>query len=206
MVLLPSQLLHAATPKPCKQHGVLQHDLFTSYRVKIDGEFVAKLVPYIENIATRCFSRRVCVFLDTLCLKDGVNWKQGFFDGVHGSYVMLCVLSEESMALMIENVKNGIEDNVLLEIETGLSLACAKLLPILIDREGKKFTKITGHGSLFSPATYPDLPHIKTKINFRETMTALFMNQAIHIVPDLAKIHDVVYDIVDLIAPLSRTS
>ncbi|KAJ3092679.1 hypothetical protein HK100_006890 [Physocladia obscura] len=191
-----AQLLQTEPPKPCKQHGVLKHDLFTSYRVEIDGDFVAQLVSYIENIAARRFCRRVCVFLDSLCLNDGANWRDGFLDGLHGSYVVLYVLSEESVTVMIENVKNG----------DWPEPPRRRLLPILVDKEGNRFSEIAGSGTLFNPVTYPDLPHVITKKNFRGTMAALFLNQAIHIVPDLAKIHDVAYDIVDLIAPLSGTS
>ncbi|KAJ3093423.1 hypothetical protein HK100_006618 [Physocladia obscura] len=116
------------------------------------------------------------------------------------------VLSEDSLRQMIENVQNGIEDYVLLEIETGVSLANARILPILIGRDGKTFSEITGYGSPFNPATYPDMPHVKTNRKFRKTMNDLFLNQVIHTSSDPAKIHNFAYDIVDLIEPLAGAS
>ncbi|KAJ3085530.1 hypothetical protein HK100_009021, partial [Physocladia obscura] len=205
MVLTPSQL-QTATAKTCKEHSVLKHDLFTSYRSKIDGEFVAQLVPFLEKLGSRILCRRVCVFWDKLCLKSGLKWEDGFIGGLTGSYVIMYVLSEESLRQMIENVQNGIEDYVLLEIEAGVSLADARILPILIDSAGTTFSEITGHGSLFNPTTYPDLLHVKSSTNFRKTMTDLFLNQVIHTAPDHTKIHNIAYDIVDLIEPLPGDS
>lgn len=93
--------------------GVDLFDCFISYRVDADSN-VAEKIYYI------LCSLGFYPFLDKVKLRDGVDWKEGFLQGLKGSKCFISLISRKALEPCRDKTKNHAKDNVLLEIETAL--------------------------------------------------------------------------------------
>lgn len=89
------------------------YDIFLSYRVGIDSDFV-KLI-YMR------LSTKYRVFFDKECLKCGEDWEAGFIMGVLNSRVFVPIITLNTFRGE-KTPYSGRQDNVLLEYEIALEL------------------------------------------------------------------------------------
>ena len=110
-------------------------DVFLSYRVDSDSEFVEVLYDILTKMGLK-------VYLDKKCLKPGVPWEEGFCDGLVSSRVFVPVLSRGAINNSTKDWQNlskhtsSSNDNVLLEYRMALELKAGGLLekiyPIMV--------------------------------------------------------------------------
>ncbi|KAJ3298122.1 hypothetical protein HDU79_000524 [Rhizoclosmatium sp. JEL0117] len=160
----------------CRRHNVDTHDIFISYRVQFESLFAGELTRLIEKVGLRRMNRPVNVFWDKNCLNDAENWKDGFLNGLYGSKLLIYLISDASLETLIGKTSAYTQDNVLLEIEAGLKLASqgkSRIFPILIGSLINE-TYTPFKGSFFSSTQYPNLDHVASGMNVRETMRKFF--------------------------------
>ncbi|KAI8806584.1 hypothetical protein BJ742DRAFT_711417, partial [Cladochytrium replicatum] len=223
---LPVPVPLAAAKWICKEHRTASHDIFVSYRRENEGDLVKTLVPYLEKVGKRRLGNKMSVFWDQKCLNDAQNWKEGFINGLQQSRVIVYLLSAESFTTMNQNVLAGKEDNVLIEIEKGIELAeyspNVRLCPVLldtIDGDGNvvPFTKLPKFDpvlksfsndqlvSVFSPEAFVTSQSRSGK-TLCDTISWLFQNNCIHLTPTEGRLYQVVYNVIDLVRPLSEVT
>ncbi|ORY41412.1 hypothetical protein BCR33DRAFT_826358 [Rhizoclosmatium globosum] len=164
----------------CRRHQSGHHDAFISYRVGSEASFAAALAPLIETVGLRRSNRLFRVFLDSKCLNDAEDWKDGFLNGLQGSKLIVYLISEASLNTLIGKTMDSRDDNVLLEIEAGLQLAeekKARIFPIVIGSTNSTGVYTTFDGSYFSPDKYPNINHGASGKNVRSTMSQFFRIQ-----------------------------
>ena len=121
-------------------------DVFLSYRVDSDSEFVEVLYDVLTKMGLK-------VYLDKKCLQPGVPWEQGFCDGLVSSRVFVPVLSRAAINNSDKEWHNfnkltaNSSDNVLLEYRMALELKADHLVeaiyPVMIgDIDGDRNTDI----------------------------------------------------------------
>ncbi|KAJ3281675.1 hypothetical protein HDU79_010576 [Rhizoclosmatium sp. JEL0117] len=164
----------------CRRHQSGHHDAFISYRVGSEASFAAALAPLIETVGLRRSNRLFRVFLDSKCLNDAEDWKDGFLNGLQGSKLIVYLISEASLNTLIGKTMDSRDDNVLLEIEAGLQLAeenKARIFPIVIGSTNSTGVYTSFDGSYFSPDKYPNINHAASGKNVRSTMSQFFRIQ-----------------------------
>ena len=93
--------------------GETSFDCFISYRVAADKDIA-------EKIYYQLLVKGIYPFLDKVKLKDGMDWKEGFLQGLKGSKCFISLISRKALEPCRDKTKNHTWDNVLLEIETAL--------------------------------------------------------------------------------------
>jgi serine/threonine protein kinase len=92
------------------------YDIFLSYRVDSDA-FLTSL--FYEELS----QRGINVWWDQKCLKNGLNWEEGFCDGLVNSAVFIPLLSKQAIKERFETLQEtSYCDNVLLEHRLALEL------------------------------------------------------------------------------------
>ncbi|KAJ3191863.1 hypothetical protein HK101_007329 [Irineochytrium annulatum] len=157
--------------------GYHMHDFFVSYRVRCEADMAER---FASALGVRS---RHHAYLDHLCLVPGVEWDQGFINGLQSSTMILPLISDACISTMT----TPHADNVLLEWELSLQRRDADpsciIVPILVPSPttGKPF-------SSFNTSIYPDIlhdhprsPRVRT---VRDTITRMFTLQGLHVDPD----------------------
>lgn len=112
--------------------GVNTFDCFISYRVRSDkNSYIA------ERLYDKLMLKGIFPFLDTKKLVPGLQWKEGFLQGLQNSKVFLSLISRGALESCRDPSRNHSEDNVLLEIEVALNHRRASgnsgfIIPVLI--------------------------------------------------------------------------
>ena len=144
-------------------------DVFISYRVDADSNVVKEL--YWQLVSTEINvdgeTRKLNVFWDKKCLKDGFDWEDGFAQAICSAAVVVVVMSRGTFKM--EGKRHDIEaltaestcDNVLLEYALALSLHEIKgtaIMPLLVgdnDASGKGLSHFFKSGCM--PGAFPDV-------------------------------------------------
>ncbi|KAJ3082874.1 hypothetical protein HK102_001411, partial [Quaeritorhiza haematococci] len=196
-------------PWNCKRHKVPRHAAFLSYRVATEERVLEQLHPLLERVARRRKGLPIPFFWDKLCLNDGENFQVGFTTALLNSDAVLYVISQESVEIMATNVANRSQDNVLIEIEQGLTTSGSRCVPVVLKpRQGKQApetdTDRPGKGiGDFISFVFKTIPegsiHVASGADVHQTLRDLFKNNAV--VLDLDQVHNFVYDILNVIDP-----
>ena len=109
--------------------GESSFDCFISYRVAADKDIA-------EKIYDKLLLKGLYPFLDKVKLKDGMDWKDGFMQGLKGSKCFISLISRKALESCRDKTINHTWDNVLLEIETAL-----------------RYKSATGNGGYIIPVT-----------------------------------------------------
>ncbi len=96
-------------------NGTTLFDCFISYRVATDADLAEKLYYSLKNDG-------IHAFLDKKCLKSGMNWKDGFLQGLKSSRCFVALISSAALEKVRDFKQNHTYDNVLIEFETALSV------------------------------------------------------------------------------------
>ncbi|KAJ3082332.1 hypothetical protein HDU99_002989, partial [Rhizoclosmatium hyalinum] len=164
----------------CNNHLSGEHDVFISYRVSSEAQVAKWLASLIERVGRRRCNKDIRVFLDSNCLNKGEDWEQGFLNGLRNSKLIVYLISVASLETLIEKTNANNIDNVLLEIENGLKLKAAdqaRLLPIFIGSVLADGSYAPFNTSYFTLNMYPDIIHLGSKENVRDSMAHLFKIQ-----------------------------
>lgn len=82
--------------------------VFLSYRVDADLELVTALHKRLTKLGMR-------VWWDRVCLKPGMDFEEGFADGLFSSAVFIPILSRNALQPFKSLTKESRQDNVMLE-------------------------------------------------------------------------------------------
>ena len=99
-------------------NGTTKYDVFLSYRVAADQDVAEKLY---DKLTVKGFFP----FLDKFKLKSGMDWKEGFLEGLKNSLCFVSLVSQKALACCKDKTKNHAYDNVLIEIQTALDYQSA---------------------------------------------------------------------------------
>ena len=139
-----------------------KYDVFLSYRVAADAHHVEKLY----NLLT---AQRFKVFWDKLCLEPGVDWEQGFCEGLVSSRAFVPLLSRDAINHPDKTWQNFSKltpdsncDNVFLEHRFAVELQglglIEKIFPLFVgDLDKMEYSHYFGSGC------HPSLPDIVIK-------------------------------------------
>ena len=141
-----------------------KYDVFLSYRVATDAH-------HVESLYNLLVAKGLNVYLDKMCLLPGVDWEQGFIQGVVSSRAFVPLLSRDAINNPIEGKPNFSKltlespvDNVLLEYRMAVELQGLGLIEYLfpvfigdIDMETKKY------GHYYGSKCHPELPDVSIK-------------------------------------------
>ena len=137
-------------------------DVFISYRVDSEAAFAAKLYEYLTGEGFK-------VFWDKVCLESGVNWEEGFCDGLVSSKAFIPLLSRKGINNSTVERQNFSKmkvdqpncDNVFLEHRLAVELHELGLIeyifPIFIADMDES---TNGYGKYFASGCHPALPDI----------------------------------------------
>ena len=163
-----------------------KYDVFLSYRVASDSQHVEKLY---ELLTAQGFK----VYWDKLCLKPGVDWEQGFCEGLVSSRAFVPLLSRDAINhpdIAWQNFSKLTADsrcdNVFLEHRLAVELQglglIEKLFPIFI---GNLDATTSEYSDYFKSGCHPSLPEVMVK-SVEEKLRHHMESQALGtpIVPD----------------------
>ena len=133
--------------------GINRFDCFLNYRVAADKDIVEKVYWLLK-------AHGFHPFLDSECLKNGEDWKQGFLTGLKSSRVFVAFISHRALEGPRSFDRDHRQDNVLLEYEMALRVKKALgksnyILPLLVG----EYTVFNGQSVLikfqdFNPSLY----------------------------------------------------
>jgi len=129
--------------------GEESFDCFINYRVATDKDTAEKLYYILKSL-------EIQPFWDKMCLKNGMDWKQGFLSGLKRSRKFVALISVAGLGQIKNPAADHTKDNVLLEYETALKVMeaikdQAYILPIFVgELNGNTLTKFGDFGP------YPD--------------------------------------------------
>jgi len=120
---------------------IYEYDCFISYRVFSDKSLAEILYLRLKN------EKKMNPFWDKKCLKKGESWKSGFLNGLRNSFTFISLLSVTGMGPCRDNFIDHTYDNVLIELQTALSInrlikateGRSYFLPCFIDFEETDF-------------------------------------------------------------------
>ncbi|KAJ3102864.1 hypothetical protein HDU97_000247 [Phlyctochytrium planicorne] len=170
----------------CRQQKVA-HDFFISYRAEADAVSAEKLALLLETKSKHCF-------FDKRCLVDGMDWDQGFLNGLERSKYIILFCSEAALEKV--KVAHYVEDNMLLEWERALILRDKNQVfvqPLLVAayqevQVGSKISKALLPFKAFDLSEFPDemmFHHLSTRTRtIREILAEIFKIQGIRLLPD----------------------
>ena len=141
-----------------------KYDVFLSYRVASDAQHVEKLY----NLLT---AQGFKVYLDKLCLLPGVDWEQGFCEGLVSSRAFVPLLSRDAINHPDKAWQNFSKlmadsncDNVFLEHRLAVELQglglIEKIFPIFI---GNLDAMTSEYSHYFGSGCHPSLPEVTVK-------------------------------------------
>ena len=144
---------HAAPPK-------LDRPVFFSYRVSTDAELV-------ERMHDKLRSQGVGVWWDKACLAPGLQWEQGFADGLFGAYVFVPFLSKAALAPFAKLQPGSGCDNVLLEFRLALELVARgelhRVFPVFLGEPEDYASLGEGYGDFFQGGGMPMAPDVRVE-------------------------------------------
>ena len=133
--------------------GISKFDCFLNYRVAADKDIVEKVYWLLK-------AHGLHPFLDSECLKNGKDWKQGFLTGLKRCRVFIAFISHRALEGPRSFDRDHRKDNVLLEYEMALRVKKALgksnyILPLLVG----EYAVFNGQSVLvkfqdFSPSLY----------------------------------------------------
>ncbi|KAJ1535354.1 hypothetical protein HK096_002718, partial [Nowakowskiella sp. JEL0078] len=171
----------------CGQHKSSKHTVFTGYRQETDQRTAKLFQLSLEKELKKLIPEsHCCVFLDTLCLRGGEDWKNFFLHALQQSRVVVYLLSESSFEIMKGKLQNDKIDNVLLEIEEGLKLRVLQkivIIPIFVGSYSLGVKTL----SKFVPFNYfsgESFKHVVSNKNANDTFQELFKIQGYDMDPD----------------------
>ena len=143
-----------------------KYDVFLSYRVAPDSNHVSKLYDLLTAAPYN-----LSVYRDANCLKSGVDWEQGFIEGVVSSRAFVPLLSRDAINNPIEGKPNFSKvtlespvDNVLLEYRMAVELQGLGLIeymfPVFI---GNKDDTTEEYSKYFECGCHPSSPDVAVK-------------------------------------------
>ena len=143
-----------------------KYDVFLSYRVASDSTHVCKLYDLLTAPPYN-----LSVYRDVNCLKPGVDWEQGFIQGVVSSRAFVPLLSRDAINNPTEGKPNFSKltaespvDNVLLEYRMAVELQGLGLIeyvyPIFI---GDLDETTQEYSNYFGSSCHPSLPDVTVK-------------------------------------------
>ena len=116
--------------------------VFISYRVRTEQEFAKALCDKLSSMRLEGTRQNLRVYLDQERLKDGERWDDGFLGALKTSWIVVPVISTESIGPMLD-LGDGIDegpDNVLLELLCALELQSRghvqAIMPIVLPSPG----------------------------------------------------------------------
>ena len=141
-----------------------KYDVFLSYRVASDS-------PHVEMLYNLLTTQGFKVYWDKLCLEPGVDWEQGFCEGLVSSRAFVPLLSRDAINHPEKAWQNFSKlttdskcDNVFLEHRLAVELQelglIEKLFPVFIgdlDKEREEYSQYFGSGC------HPSLPEVSVK-------------------------------------------
>ena len=141
-----------------------KYDIFLSYRVASDSLHVEKLY----NLLT---AQGFKVYWDKLCLEPGVDWEQGFCEGLVSSRAFVPLLSRDAINHPSIDWQNFSKltaesrcDNVFLEHRLAVELQglglIEKIFPIFM---GNLDTETSEYSDYFKSGCHPSLPNVAVK-------------------------------------------
>ena len=138
----------------CNCDGEESFDCFINYRVATDKDTAEKVYYMLKSVKPE----PVHPFWDKKCLKNGMDWKQGFMSGLKRSRKFVALISVAGLKQICDFTADHTNDNVLLEYETALKLMdelkdTAYFLPVFVG-ELKKST--LRKFSVYDQLQYPD--------------------------------------------------
>ena len=96
-------------------NGVDKFDFFLNYRVDVNRDIV-------NIIYWQLKAKGAHPFLDSVCLRDGEDWKQGFLRGIQNSRTFVPVISRAALERPKMSDVDHSYDYVLIEYETALRM------------------------------------------------------------------------------------
>ena len=140
------------------------YDVFLSYRVASDAHHVEKLY----NLLT---AQGFKVYWDKLCLQPGVDWEQGFCEGLLSSRAFVPLLSRDAINHPEKDWQNFSKlnpdskcDNVFLEHRLAVELQglglIEKMFPVFI---GNLDSTTSKYSNYFGTGCHPSLPNVAVK-------------------------------------------
>ena len=164
-----------------------KYDVFLSYRVASDAHHVEKLY---QLLRTQGFK----VYWDKLCLEPGVDWEQGFCEGLVSSRAFVSLLSRDAINhpdIAWQNFSKLTADqpncdNVFLEHRLAVELQglglIEKMFPIFI---GNLNAATSEYSHYFGSGCHPNLPEV-TVTSVEEKLRHHMESQALGtpVVPD----------------------
>lgn len=132
-----------------------EYDCFLSYRVASDKTVA-------DALYTRLVIRGLKPFLDKVCLVTGMDWKDGFLQGLHKSRRFVPLVSRGALANFRDFGRDHRRDNVLLEYETALQMMDRRkdpsfIVPVLVGEvENANLAKFNDFAAdLYAPSVQP---------------------------------------------------
>lgn len=151
---------------PAKYH------VFLSYRVNSDLQLATLVYEMLTHMG-------LTVWWDKMCLEPGLDWKDGFCEGLVNSRIFVCLWSREainhptndrqSFATLTEN---SISDNVLLENQLANELRSLqfieRIFPVLI---GDYDSNTDSYSDFFKTGCFPRCPDVSVKAVLSDVRT-----------------------------------
>ncbi|KAI8814434.1 hypothetical protein BJ742DRAFT_864954 [Cladochytrium replicatum] len=174
----------------CSKHNAAHHAVFVSYRQNDADSMVSELFFSMmeAELVKRYRDVSLPVFLDEHCLPFGGDWSDGFINGLQKSRVVVYLLSRDSINTMKTKLEKGERDNILVEIEEGLTLKsiadlAVTLIPVLIGDYAKANSNLLEKLSPFAEFDGSTLEHSKSGLKVSDTLASLFKFQGLHLDP-----------------------
>jgi len=144
-----------------------KYDVFLSYRVAADGKDTAN--KHVEKLYTLLTEKGLKVYWDVKCLAPGVDWEQGFCEGLVSSRAFVPLLSRDAINHPTVDWQNfskltagARQDNVFLEHRLAIELQelglIEKVFPVFIgdcDAASRRYSHYFRSGC--HPAALPDV-------------------------------------------------
>ena len=154
-----------------------EYDVFLSYRVSSD-------VHYCKLMYEMLTEKGLKVWWDKECLQPGVNWEEGFCEGLINSRAFVALLSKAGLQNFESLTEYSSCDNVLLEYRLALELQAVHLLdflfPVMIgDSSGDNTDpKACTYTNFFQSDCTPRCPNVVVK-SVEEKLCEHLNNQGI---------------------------
>jgi len=156
-----------------------KYDVFLSYRVAADGKDAAHR--HVERLYNQLVARGLHVYWDIMALKPGVDWEQGFCEGLVSSKTFVPLLSRGAINHPEKDWQNFSKltaaskiDNVYLEHRFALELQSLKVIEKVFPVFIGDVDPVTGlYSNYFGSGCHPALP--QTTVDSVDAKLAHFM-------------------------------
>ena len=152
------------------------YDVFLSYRVASDAHHVERLYKLLTSQGFK-------VYWDKLCLLPGVDWEQGFCEGLVSSRAFVPLLSRDAINHPEKDWQNFSKlradsrcDNVFLEHRLAVELQglglIEKIFPVFVGN----FDESKGvYGNYFGGGCHPTLPSLSVQVESSEMTLVILL-------------------------------